>query len=243
MYFQTYSMTIKRSIDMDPKPSIRITPQLISGFTIILVGVLFLLDNLGVVRAENFWQYWPVLLIVVGAAKLTETGGAWGKLLSGGLMGFGLLLLLDNLHVTHVDFWKYWPALLILAGMALVWQVFIGTSGKKPLESQIRGAAVLGGFKRSSRSQNFQGGELTSIMGGCEIDLREASIQAEQAVISCFAFWGGIEIKVPEDWNVSVDAVPILGGFDDKTRHPQEAFAKQLLIRGFVLMGGVEVRN
>jgi predicted membrane protein len=78
-------------------------------------------------------------------------------------------------------------------------------------------------------------------MGGCELDLRHASIQGE-AVLNVFAMWGGIEIKVPEDWVVSMQGTPILGGFSEKTMVSKDT-SKRLVIRGYAIMGGVEVRN
>jgi hypothetical protein len=54
---------------------------------------------------------------------------------------------------------------------------------------------------------------------------------------------GGFEIKVPETWNVIVDIVPFMGGYEDKTRHPSDPAAPRLRIRGFVMMGGVEIRS
>ena len=88
----------------------------------------------------------------------------------------------------------------------------------------------------------FRGGELTAFMGGCDIDLRQAAIHGE-AVIDVFAMWGGIDIRVPDDWRVIGRVTPIMGGFEDKTRPPRGAAAHTLVIRGFVLMGGVEVKN
>ena len=38
-----------------------------------------------------------------------------------------------------------------------------------------------------------------------------------------FAFWGGIEIKVPEDWTVVTRVMPLMGGVEDKTRAPPGA--------------------
>lgn len=228
---------------MEKNTQFRITPQLILGLTIVFVGTLFLFDNLGYIHAASYWNYWPVFIIVMGISKFFESGGPLGKLFGFALAAFGTLLLLDNMSLTHIDFWKYWPLLLIVAGVGVIWQVFAGTSSRSQLEADVRGIAVLGGFKRGSGSQDFRAGELTAILGGCEIDLRDASIQNGQAIINCFAFWGGIDIKVPEDWNVTVEALPIMGGFEDRTRHPQGGSTKQLIIRGIAVMGGVNIKN
>jgi hypothetical protein len=81
-----------------------------------------------------------------------------------------------------------------------------------------------------------------AVMGGCEIDLRHASLEDGQAVFDTFAMWGGIEIRVPEDWAVESHVVPLLGGFEDKTRQPADA-KQRLVITGIAIMGGVGVKN
>ena len=55
--------------------------------------------------------------------------------------------------------------------------------------------------------------------------------------------WGGIEIRVPEDWTVSSRIVPLMAGVEDKTRAPQGATDHRLVLRGFALMGGVEIEE
>jgi hypothetical protein len=126
-----------------------------------------------------------------------------------------------------------------------------------PLHSSFRGSAkpgsadpnatmsviaIMGGVTRGNNSPAFRGADVLAIMGGCEIDLRKAAINGE-AVIDVFAMWGGIEIRVPEDWTVVSHVVPLMGGVDDKTRPPQGATAHRLTLRGFVLMAGVEIKN
>jgi len=62
-------------------------------------------------------------------------------------------------------------------------------------------------------------------------------------VIDVFAIMGGFEIIVPRTWKVTVEATPIMGGCDDKTREPADPSAPKLVIRGFIMMGGVNIRN
>jgi len=104
----------------------------------------------------------------------------------------------------------------------------------------------MGGAARRSNSQAFEGADLTAIMGGCDIDLRDASIAPNtDAIIDVFAFWGGIDLKVPEDWVVVNRVIPLMGGVDDKTRTPivPSAPQKRLIVRGIVIMGGIGIRN
>jgi predicted membrane protein len=101
--------------------------------------------------------------------------------------------------------------------------------------------AILGGFQRRVTSQDFRGGEVTAMFGGCELDLRDANI-ASEAVLTTFALCGGITVKVPIDWTVEMEGTPILGGFDEKTAVPKDR-SKRLIVRGYAIMGGVEIRN
>ncbi|MCP4562556.1 MAG: cell wall-active antibiotics response protein, partial [Bosea sp.] len=110
--------------------------------------------------------------------------------------------------------------------------------------------AILGGATRTSNSADFRGGDMVAFMGGCDINLRQARIAQSPAVIDAFAFWGGVEIKVPEQWSVSVRGVPLLGGYEDNTRPPlaEDELAadeprQELIIKGFAIMGGVEIKN
>ncbi|HVL67555.1 MAG TPA: DUF5668 domain-containing protein [Vicinamibacterales bacterium] len=223
-----------------------VSGHLVLGLMIIAVGVLFTLDNLNIAHAEDYLRYWPVALIVMGAAKLADAGSGQGSVLGGVLFaGVGTWLLLDNLGIIRANVFDFWPVLLVVLGAAIVWQGLRGPVLRATADTSdavVNAVAVLSGVNRGSNSNAFRGGELTAIMGGCEIDLRQAAINGE-AVLDVFAMWGGIEIRVPENWTVIGRVTPVLGGFEDKTRAPQDATAHKLTVRGVVLMGGVEIKN
>jgi hypothetical protein len=119
---------------------------------------------------------------------------------------------------------------------------------------------------RSVEGADFRRGDATALLGGCELDLTAAELAAEGAEIEIFAFWGGIGIRVPEDWPVELKVHALMGAAEDNTRrppggeHPRARFGvvraggegedrgggsrpPRLVVRGFVLMGGIEVRN
>lgn len=229
---------------MESKPTVRPTPQLVLGILIIVLGVLFTLDNIGVLYARDYLRLWPVLLIVFGLTKLSQPGEPPSRFLGLMFAALGVLLLLNNLDLLHFRMWDLWPLVLVFLGVAMIWQVIRRGRGlPEDHTSSLSALAIMGGVQRNCCSQDFRGGELTAIMGGCEIDLREATMQADEAVLHTFAFWGGIEIKVPEDWTVTVEGFPFLGGFEERTHPPKEGPRKNLRIKGLAIMGGVEIRN
>ena len=227
------------------EPAARLTPHLMFGLLIILIGVVFTLDNLNIAEARDYLRYWPAGLIAIGVAKLMEVRSGHGSAIGGVLfMLAGGWMLLDTLDLIDVSLVDFWPLLLVLVGGMIVWQGIRGRQHRPTgaSDATVSAIAVLSGVHRGSNSAAFRGGELTAFMGGCEIDLRRAAINGE-AVIDVFAMWGGIEIRVPDNWTVLGRVTPLLGGFEDTTRPPQGATTHTLVIRGVVLMGGVEVGN
>jgi predicted membrane protein len=233
-----------------PCSGIRVSSQLILGSMIIVVGVLMTLDNLGVVESEDYLRFWPAGIIVLGLAKLWHSRDGHGGSVSGFLlMAIGTWLLLEQTALVTLSFWVMWPTLLVFFGGFLVWQGLSGprvprrhAEANADANARVTAIAVLGSVVRGNNSSAFRGGEVTAVMGGCELDLRHAAIDGE-AVIEIFALWGGIEIRVPEDWTVVSRVTPLLGGVDDTTRPPQSASRHRLVLRGFVVMAGVEIKN
>lgn len=223
--------------------------QMVAGLGVIAVGVLFLLDNLGIVEFDYALQLWPVIFILAGVLKFMQSTSSGGRATGGILTALGAVLLLKGLGFIYVTWRVLMPLLLIAAGLLVVFrstrerQQTVGGMLDKDAgpDTFVRLTALLGGIERRVSTQDFRGGEITAIMGGCQLDLRQASIQGE-AVLNVFAMWGGIEIKVPDDWTVSLEGTPLLGGFSERTGAPRDS-SKRLIIRGVALMGGVEVRN
>jgi predicted membrane protein len=223
-------------------------PRLVLGLGIIIIGVLFLLGNMDIIDPHEYLRLWPAILIVVGIAYLIQcqhgSGRVWGIILT----FVGTAMLLDRLYFLHFSLWDYWPLILIFLGMMMIVKSLFSRRGITPpfvessdVNNYIKATAILSGFKRINNSKNFKGGEFTAIMGGLEIDLRDASIEGE-AVIDIFALMGGVEMRVPEDWLVLIEGFPFMGGFEDKTRPPKES-TKRLVIKGTAVMGGVEIKN
>jgi hypothetical protein len=82
-----------------------------------------------------------------------------------------------------------------------------------------------------------------AVMGGVELDLREAQFAEPVVTLHAYTLMGGIQITVPEDVEVDVSGVAFMGGFDHNASGPGVPGAPQVRVLGFALMGGVEVRR
>jgi predicted membrane protein len=225
-----------------------ITPRLVVGISIASLGVLFTLNNLGVVEARQYVRFWPAVLLLIGALKFAQARSASAHVAGAVWMTVGGWFLLDNLGLIRYRVWDLWPLILVGIGVYLVVQTLQGTTRGQVASdpdpnASVSAVAIMGGLERASNAKNFKGGDLTAIMGGSTLDLRRATMATGGAVIDVFALWGGIEIKVPDDWTVVPQVFPLMGGFEDRTQPPKGGSTQQLTIRGMVVMGGVEVSN
>ncbi len=222
--------------------------RVIIGLAIVVAGVLFTLDNLHVVQAERYLTYWPVFLVLIGVGQLIQSR-TWGGYIWGLVLTFtGSWVLGENLGFISIDIWTLSPLLLVLLGASIIWRGFgpqaVPRAAHADGSTFIRGTAVMGGFERASESAEFRGADLVSVMGGCKLDLRRASIAGEEATIDLLAIMGGMEILIPENWAVDAHVLPLMGGVGDRTRRTATAPATQrLVVRGTVFIGGVDIKN
>jgi hypothetical protein len=222
-----------------PAGDFRVTPRLVIGLAIMLAGLLLAVDSLGLFDTGRIFRFWPIVLIAVGVTKLLgdarQRSGAFVWIAIGGAL---LALNLDLLSFPRVA-----AIVLFLVGARIAWKALAPRAAVSPTDGPSTSdlIAILGGSKRGI-SGDFAGGQALVFMGGCEVDLRRASMASDEAVLDIFVMWGGAEIKVPEDWEVVTRGVPVLGGFVDNTRHVAGA-QKRLVITGMAIMGGVELKN
>ncbi len=249
---------------------LNLTPQFVLGVFLILFGALLTLDRMQVLDAANSLRYWPLVLIALGTWIVIERGGTGRSLPGYGMIVIGALLFLDALGLVRVRFWElFWPMIIVLVGARLIMHTTRPKRDRHPLRSSVDGEAtpwpastsgdgtinmfaLLGSDKRASGAKMFSGAEVTSILSGTHLDLRQAVIEpGHEAVINIFIMLGGHEVWIPQGWTVVIEVMPILGGVEDK-RLPAvlnpaagqaTGAAPRLVLRGMVLLGGLEIKN
>lgn len=222
--------------------SFRLTPRLLVGLAILVVGVALLLDNLGLLRADEILRFWfPGLLIALGVMSWKHR-----RAVGAALLVLGAWSTLGELGLVPWTSDLIGPLILVFFGASLVWRaLFRHRPGSLPAEtdSHFFTVAVWSGIGRKVSSSNFRSGEAIAVMGGCKIDLRGSFIAEDEAEVFAFAMWGGAEILVPEDWAVTNRGIALMGGFDDASEPPRGGSRQRLVVHGAALMGAVEIRN
>lgn len=222
----------------------QITPRLIVGLAILVLGALWTLDNLNVLESEDFTEWWPAVLILIGIVQFTNRRtNRVGPIL---LMIAGALLLASSLDYIDFSIGDLIPLAIAAWGAKLVWDALARRSARPEIQysdSTIHAFAVMGGVHWHSTSHEFRGGDANAIMGGVEIDLRDVQVKpGEPVIIDAVAVMGGVEIWVPRGWRIDADVLPIMGAFENKATAASEN-GPVLTVRGTAIMGAIEVKN
>jgi predicted membrane protein len=216
-----------------------VNPAVVNGAALIVVGGLLLLDQLNIIS----FDFWALIFGVFGVLRIVQAQDSSSRLWGFFLVAIGVAFELEHLHYFRIDLSRTWPVFVIAAGLILIWRAYQpGTESGGILSPHLNVFAVLGGGEYRIRAQNFRGGELVAFMGGFDVDLREAEIEGDEAVITVNALMGGGVIRVPERWAVSMRVAAFMGGHSLKAREGAQ-LTKTLIVKGVAVMGGIEVRN
>jgi hypothetical protein len=102
--------------------------------------------------------------------------------------------------------------------------------------------AIMGGGHRRGRFRAVGSINAIGIMGGDEIDLREAEIEGGELTLNLFSLMGGANVYVPDSIEVDLGGFSIMGGNEvrgyDRTPRPG---APVVRINGFAVMGGATI--
>ena len=235
------------------------------GGVLVALGLLLLLDNSGLLPLNLGWgfiaDWWPLLLVGWGLYGLVAGGlrfRSWAVI----LLLLGVLFQLSELGFWDWSNWaRLWPALLVLAGLYLLLRRRGRRERRRPAEDGrelphppteplaaedgrdfLTGSWVFGNGASRAVSQNFQGGDLSVTFGGMELDLRAAALAEGGATLALEVIFGGVKVKVPDNWQVTVTSGTHFGGVTENRRQPApEDTAGQLTITGKLVFGGLEI--
>jgi hypothetical protein len=199
------------------------------AFPILLIagGLIAQLSELRIFHWWTWHNMWPLLLI---------TGGAW--------------MLYSRVRAQNAP---QPPD----PGQTAVFGASAGKNTDEPAEL-VDAFVAFGGLERTATSKNFRGGEASAVFGGIELDLRRAQLAPGDQRMKLFALFGGIELMVPPEMAVVVQGTPILGAITNTRQAsaaaaprevtaadlagPPAPAASRLIVDGFAILGGIEVK-
>ncbi len=104
--------------------------------------------------------------------------------------------------------------------------------------------AVMSGHSTKGRWRINGKTNAVAVMGGCDLDLRRAEIEGPEVEITAVAFWGGINVIVPEGFDVELLGFSFMGGRELRLRDvPIVRGSPRIIVRGFSIMGGIGVKS
>jgi predicted membrane protein len=233
-------------------------------------GILLFANKAGVGFLPDWFFTWPVLIIairVVIGIQHNFRNFAWLM-----LTGWGVYALL-NQQIPSLNLDRYTaPFFLVFIGMFFLlhrkkhsrsdrerWielnrninpdytrqQAPPSGDPSQPMEGEfIDITSIFSGSKKLVLSKNFKGGDITSFMGGAELDLTQADIQG-RAIIDATAIFGGIKIIVPSNWEIKMENTAAFGSVEDKRKVQNFTTdpSKLLVIQGTAIFGGIDITN
>ncbi len=236
-----------------------------AGLFLLLVGGVLLLDQMGFPLPD--WLFnWHVLLIAIGlfgGLQHSFRGGPWLILILVGSFFF----LQD--YYPRIPLHRFiWPAVLIFVGLLIIisprrshwrdrdwgnqqkdqWkrryaQGFATMKEGYSSEDWIDSTAIFGGVHKKIVSRNFRGGDVTSIMGGTELDLTQADFNGI-VKLDVTQVMGATKIIVPPHWEVRSEVNALFAGYEDKRQQPAVTNPdKVLILQGTSVFGGIELKN
>ncbi|MBS1747136.1 MAG: hypothetical protein JST21_13280 [Bacteroidetes bacterium] len=239
--------------------------KVILGLVLIIGGLLLFADKAGLSFLPSWFFTWPVLIIGIGLAIGVQhnfRNFSWLFLTAWGLYS----LINQQAPLLNLDRYTA-PFILVFIGMFFLlhrkknkrWDDFErrrnynypDQQGVPAPEQQqnvdgefIDITSVFSGSKKVVLSKNFKGGDITSFMGGSEIDLTQADIQG-RAIIDATAVFGGVKIIVPSHWDIKFENTSAFGSIEDKRRIQNFTTdpTKLLVIQGTAVFGGIDVSN
>lgn len=220
--------------------------NIIWGILLVVLGVIFGLNAIGLTEINIFFDgWWTLIIIAFGLSGLyKDSDKTWPAILT--LIGVVMLLAARNL----IDFTIVWkllfPSILVVFGISLVFKGFTGRDIKDKIKNikidnkDILHIDAVFSQEKMKIEEEFRGSELNAVFGNLDLNLKNAKLKND-AFISASSIFGGITLYLPENVNLVVNSTNIFGGIDNKYINKSDAKIT-IYITATCLFGGIEIK-
>jgi hypothetical protein len=235
--------------------------QWIGALTLIVLGVLMILRNMGMIEAKVYQLLLPTLAIGVGIwSLLNKRHYAAGILMAAVGIYFLLPRLVSGIGWTPVwpSWLTFWPLACILLGVTLLTYLFRPTyytrsyfnNGVDETVSEAQDGFVevnnsFGSVRHIVLDTVFKGARIRTKFSGTVLDLTRTTLGEGETYIDVDMSLSGLELRLPDGWMVVTDPLSLnLAGIEDKRYYRMASDpSRRLVIRGGMSLSGIEIKS
>jgi hypothetical protein len=112
-----------------------------------------------------------------------------------------------------------------------------------PKQRRRRYVIPIGGMERRGHWRVPERLTIVGGIGGAELDLTQAELEAPETTIDVYWLIGGVELTVPDGIEVELGGLTIIGGMEDHGGRRPLPGSPRIRVRQFGLIGGVEIHR
>jgi len=236
-----------------------LSDRLTTGGIIVIIGVALLLSTTDVVRMRSVWGWIAALFVVVGVWGLLRSNfrNLVGPVMVVAIAGTVLLRNLGLIPESAIETW--WPLFVVLFGLLIV----ISRSRRRQrirlegvgADGEVTVVSIFGSDTRRIATDEFTGAEVVAVFGDAELDLLDAAVRSQSAVVDVVSVFGDAELRVPTDWDVRLETLAIFGDTIDRRRRQtggedtnepdgsEDTTEPELIVTGVSVFGDIQIRD
>lgn len=217
------------------------------GICFIVIGIIVLLNSLGVANINIFFKGWWTLFIIVPSfiGLIKDDDKVWSLFFLA--LGVALLLVSRGIVDMAIIAKCIFPALLIIIGINIIFKDKINSKVNDKIKEINKSDsnseeyyATFSGQKLDFSNQELKNVKLNAIFGGIDLDLRKAEIK-QDVVLEVCAVFGGVDIKVPKNVSVKVQSNSIFGGVSNKANTKDAKVV--IYVKAMCMFGGCDINE
>ena len=243
----------------------RFSSSIVFALLLVAIGMLLLGFNTGILPVvwKGFFFSWAMLLFILGCFSFYKRNFPFGVILIASGIFFisrKIVKIYPDVSVFDQFFSTYWPVGIVLLGVIIIlsiifnpkcsklnakveWKENCGTNENENHDGKINYKFVFSGTEQVILDPVFKGGNIDVTFGGLEFDLRHTSLAEGNTFLYINVVFGGVEITVPDNWDIEIRQNRFAGGIEDsRKKHIEKDHTRKLIIIAKCTFGGIDIK-
>ena len=219
---------------------------MILGVTILVVGILFLLEVIIPNFSFNIIHLWPVILVAIAFNDIAKKKRIDTFIAI--LLFAGIWCLFYNTEIIAISLFEiFLPVLLIMIGATVIGSAVkvkkITTKTKEFKKSSfINLYGILSNTKEKIESDKFKGASVYSIFGGVDVDLTGVKLDENSTSIYVYSIFGNTNILVSKELNVTMKSNSIFSVNENNNTNKHDKKNKNIHIHCVSIFAVCKIR-